>query len=318
MNPFFSIIIPAYNVEKYIARAIKSVLSQSFQDYEIIIVNDGSVDKTSVIIDGYAKENKKIKIINHLKNESLHIVRMDGVAESNGKYIMFLDSDDYFTKNALDILYSKIQINNNYDFYEFAYIQKPSGKKIFPSFKGEDRFSAYFSVDNCPPPTMWNKVYDAEFIKKVFSSSLERVYINNIEDTYESIIISWYTKKVFYIKEIIINYSIGTGISTTNKNYTKIIDYVVSLNTVLNLVNKFIKDNKLFINIEYLYIRHLSYVIYFINSQKDNEEKKKLFLVLLDYFDSKIILKCFLNSKDYIIGHKITQLLRRIRKLIKI
>jgi Glycosyltransferases involved in cell wall biogenesis len=116
MNLFFSIIIPAYNAEKYIDRAVKSVLDQKFNDYELIIVNDGSIDKTADIIEEYAKNNKEIKIINHDKNESLHIVRMDGVNNSNGQYILFLDADDYFTNDALNILEKEIKKNPDYDF----------------------------------------------------------------------------------------------------------------------------------------------------------------------------------------------------------
>jgi len=86
-NIYFSIIVPAFNVEKYIHRAISSILTQSFQTFELIIVNDGSSDNTTSIIKEYAKSNKKIIVIDHEKNESQHIARMNGVAAANGKYM---------------------------------------------------------------------------------------------------------------------------------------------------------------------------------------------------------------------------------------
>lgn len=96
----FSIIIPVFNVRKYIRKCIASVLEQSFQDYEIILVDDGSTDGSSLICDEYTS-NKKIKCI-HQHNQGLSMARNNGVNNAHGEYILFLDSDDYYVgKNAL-------------------------------------------------------------------------------------------------------------------------------------------------------------------------------------------------------------------------
>jgi glycosyltransferase involved in cell wall biosynthesis len=324
MSIYFSIIIPAYNVEKYIDRALTSIINQSFQDFEIIIVNDGSIDKTAVIIDKYIKIHKNIKIVNHLKNDSQHIARIDGVAVSNGQYIIFMDADDYFTNNALSILYNEILINPGYDFYEFAYIKQPTKKVIFPSFTEKDRFSSYFSKDNYPENTMWNKVYNINLLKKSFAN-MDREYINYSEDLYESIIISFFIKKTININQIIINYSIGTGISTTNKDYNKTIEYLNAQKKTRDLINIFIKKNNISINMDNLHYRCLLSAINNINSKKNIEEKKKLYLMLLDLYDNKLVYECLINiynsllkSKDYIIGNKILQPLRKIKSLLKL
>jgi len=323
MNPFFSIIIPAYNAEKYIDRAIKSVLDQKFMDYELLIINDGSNDKTANIIEEYAKNNIQIKIINHDKNESLHIVRIDGVSNSNGQYLLFLDSDDYFTNDALNLLEKEIKKNPDYDFYEFGYIKQPSKKAVFPSFKGKDRFSAYFERDIYPAYTMWNKVYNSELIKKAFSY-IEREYINNAEDIYESIVIAYFCKKTIISKIKIINYTIGSGVSTIYKDYNKTIEYLNSLKVVLREINLFLIKNNINININNIYYRFLSHAYYYINLQKNIEEKKKLYLILLDYFDAKTIMEFFFNreslliqSKEYKIGRFILQLLRKIKSFFR-
>jgi glycosyltransferase involved in cell wall biosynthesis len=319
MIPFFSIIIPAYNAEKYIKQAINSILNQSFQNFEIIIVNDGSVDKTSDIIEIYVKNNDKIKVVNNIQNESLHIARMNGVFVSNSQYVVFLDADDYFTDNAFSVLNNIINKNPGYDFYEFEYIKQPSCEVMYPSFTGEDRFSAYFTNDKYPEHTMWNKVYDSNLVKKSFSV-MEREYLNNTEDIYESIVIAFFSKKTMNINKTIINYTIGSGISTIYKDYDKTIMYLDSLKKTLNLINIFLKNNNQYINMNNLYFRCISFAINDINSQKNIDDMKKLYLMIMDYFDKKIILEYFFNignsliqSKDYYIGHKILQPLKKIK-----
>ncbi|WP_461246057.1 glycosyltransferase family 2 protein, partial [Treponema sp. R6D11] len=321
-----------YNVEKYIERAILSVLNQSFHNFEIIIVNDGSIDKTKYIIDGYAQKNEKIKVVTHFKNESQHIARMDGVAASNGQYVVFLDADDFFLDNALNILYNEIQNNPGNDFYEYGYIEQPFGNIVFSSFTEKDRFTAYFSNDKYPAHTMWNKVYDSSLIKKAFAS-LERVYINNAEDAYESIVISYYTKNIHIIKKIIINYSIGTGISTTYKDYKKILDLMQSIKIMFTLVNNFINKINQNVNIDNLYYRFFDYFINnYITTQENERDKINLLLKLNDYFNDKIILKYLYlnreslnnelisvrNSIDYRLGRLLLYPLRKIKSLFKL
>lgn len=91
--PILSVIIPVYNVEKYLKQCLDSVLNQTLNDIEIIIINDGSTDKSSKIINEY-KENKNVKII-HKDNEGVAFARNIGIDNSIGKYITFVDSDDY-------------------------------------------------------------------------------------------------------------------------------------------------------------------------------------------------------------------------------
>ncbi len=94
-NPKFSIIVPVYNTEKYLKRCLDSIKNQSFKDYEVIIVNDGSTDNSSDIISKYS-----YKVINQ-ENLGLSMARNNGVKESSGEYLIFLDSDDYIEKDLL-------------------------------------------------------------------------------------------------------------------------------------------------------------------------------------------------------------------------
>lgn len=94
-KPKFSIIVPVYNTEKYLKRCLDSIRKQTFKNYEVIIVNDGSTDNSSDIISKYP-----FKIINQ-KNQGLSMARNNGVKESSGEYLIFLDSDDYIEKDLL-------------------------------------------------------------------------------------------------------------------------------------------------------------------------------------------------------------------------
>lgn len=101
--PFISIIIPAYNSQKYISHCLDSILAQSYSNYEIIIVNDGSTDSTADIIDCYAAEHDCITAI-HQENSGVTRARLNGVAHSSGEYIGFVDSDDEIEPDMYELL----------------------------------------------------------------------------------------------------------------------------------------------------------------------------------------------------------------------
>jgi len=97
---FFSILIPVYNVEKYLRQAVDSVLSQDYNDFEIILCDDGSTDQSGLICDEYAQKDSRIKVI-HKENEGLCLTRRVAIKASQGEYLMHLDSDDYMLPGCL-------------------------------------------------------------------------------------------------------------------------------------------------------------------------------------------------------------------------
>lgn len=96
----FSVVIPVYNVEKYLDQCVKSVLSQTFTDYEIIFIDDGSTDASKTKCDEYAQFDDRIKVI-HKENGGLSSARNIGLKAANGEYILFLDSDDYWASDEM-------------------------------------------------------------------------------------------------------------------------------------------------------------------------------------------------------------------------
>ena len=117
----FSVIVPIYNIEKYLARCIDSVLAQSFTDYELILVDDGSPDNCPAICDEYAKTNEKIKVI-HKQNGGLVSARQAGIRVATGEYVFHLDGDDAILPDALESAY---EIISKYkpDMVSFSYKQ---------------------------------------------------------------------------------------------------------------------------------------------------------------------------------------------------
>ena len=109
--PAVSVIVTIYNQEKYIGKCVRSIIGQNFPNGEIILVNDGSTDRSLKICQKYAQRDSRIVIINK-HNEGLVAARKDGVLKARGEYICFVDGDDYLAKGALDHLYSIASLNN--------------------------------------------------------------------------------------------------------------------------------------------------------------------------------------------------------------
>ena len=102
-----SVIVPVYNVEKYINQCVDSLLVQTYKNFEVILVDDGSTDSSGIICDNYAKNNPNIRVI-HKENQGLGLARNTGLQYALGEYVTFIDSDDYADKHLLEDLYSGI------------------------------------------------------------------------------------------------------------------------------------------------------------------------------------------------------------------
>ena len=107
-----SIIVPVYNVERYLDKCIQSILKQTFYDFEVILVDDGSTDNSGKICDKYGKLDSRVKVI-HKKNGGLSSARNKGIEVAKGNFIAFIDSDDYIHNQMLEILYKGINQNNS-------------------------------------------------------------------------------------------------------------------------------------------------------------------------------------------------------------
>ena len=103
-----SIVVPIYNVEQYLHQCINSILNQSFNNFELLLINDGSTDNSGKICDEYAKKDLRIKVI-HQKNSGVSVARNKGIDMATGEYIGFVDPDDYIDSRMYEILVNKIE-----------------------------------------------------------------------------------------------------------------------------------------------------------------------------------------------------------------
>lgn len=169
--PKYSIIIPVYNTEKYLKKCLDSVLNQTYKDYEIIIVNDGSTDNSKDIIEEYQKKYDFIKTINQ-DNQGLSMARNNGIKKAKGKYFLLLDSDDYLENKLLEKLDTETKENPSIDLIRFQ-INNVKNKTIpyneeeFHNLSGKEAFMKivnYHYVENA-----WSYLYNKEyFIKNKF------------------------------------------------------------------------------------------------------------------------------------------------------
>lgn len=171
-----SIIMPVYNVEAYISRAIESVLSQTYNEFEFLIINDGSPDKSVGIAEEYAKKDNRIKVINKT-NGGLSDARNVGMTHAKGKYIYFLDSDDYIEENLIEELVVTAESNNS-DVILFGYyadyvdcneelknrhsVIVQGGKYNKDTLKNISLTPELLSILGYA----WNKLYTKEFVDK--------------------------------------------------------------------------------------------------------------------------------------------------------
>lgn len=125
-----SIIVPVYNVEPFISECINSILIQSYKNFELILVNDGSTDNSPTICEQYASKDKRIKVI-HKANGGLSDARNWGLKFSSGEYVVFLDSDDYW--NDCDALFSLYSILINIQKLMLFSLEDLHLKKTYPS-----------------------------------------------------------------------------------------------------------------------------------------------------------------------------------------
>ena len=163
----FSIIIPVYNVEKYLHKCLDSVINQTYKNYEVIIVCDKCSDNSEKIVDDYVKKYKQFSKI-YAEKTGLSKARNLGVAASNGEYILFLDSDDFFQADLLETLNNKLK--DNPDLIRFQ-IQDVIVEKIikhpekgFATTDGVSAFNKIFKyhyIENA-----WSYCYNAKYYKK--------------------------------------------------------------------------------------------------------------------------------------------------------
>ena len=169
-----SVIIPAYNVEKFLVKCVESVVNQTYKNIEIIIVNNGSSDGTAKICEELANKYNNIKVVTLNPNQGVNLARRAGVEAASGEYITFVDSDDYIDLNAYAKVI-KILEENDCDIVQFGYYTVRSNGKIISEYKHEEakiegahnafKYFMYIIPENSV--LVWDKVYKRELFENL-------------------------------------------------------------------------------------------------------------------------------------------------------
>lgn len=168
-----SMIVPVYQVEKYIVQCIESVLNQTFQDFELILVDDGSKDQSGTICDSYAAKDDRVVVI-HTENKGAAAARNTGLDHASGRYIMFLDGDDYLAENMIARLYEVIE-HSEYDVVVCDFLnllpdekdnfivqlqeKTVSGREVLECLKNGKNYGVWTIV--------WNKIYKRKVVENL-------------------------------------------------------------------------------------------------------------------------------------------------------
>lgn len=210
MKPKISIIVPVYNVESYLVRCIDSILNQSFKNFELILVNDGSTDDSLIICKKYLNVDKRIKLVSQV-NKGLSAARNTGLRHTSGKYICFIDSDDFVEKDYLLFLINNIEkYNSDIAMCEY-YLTDDKGEKYSVEefnepknvsvLSGKETFS-YFYKDNCAPNIVaWNKIY-----KKYLFDTVKYDEGCYFEDELIALPLFYKAKKISFIRKPLYDY----------------------------------------------------------------------------------------------------------------
>ena len=198
----FSVIVPAYNSEKTITRCINSVLLQTFADFELICVDDGSNDMTGEILDKFAQNDKRVVVI-HKKNGGIASARNAGLDKATGEYLFFVDSDDWVSDYFLETVNS-ILVRKTIDICLFDTYRNINGVDLSKSsFDGNE--GLILNKDNVltfakynKNAVVWNKIINTELVKK---NNIHFVDLYYLDDFIFCIQIFKYSKTLFYSKK---------------------------------------------------------------------------------------------------------------------
>lgn len=226
MQNNFSIILPVYNVEKYLDKCISSILDQTFDDFQLICVEDCSTDNSLEILESYAKQDSRIKLIRHDKNKGLGAARNTALEYASGKYLACIDSDDWLEKNFLQEVFNAFE-NNNIDSVwvkYWRYNEKDDFATIatvypllFHSLEGIIELNPKNICDF--PAYAWNKVYKMDTIR---NNDFRWIENKIFEDVYFFFDYFMASNKIYLLDKMLYYYRVRDDSITSNFNKSKV------------------------------------------------------------------------------------------------
>lgn len=250
MNTLVSIIVPAYNVERYIQQCLESIKAQTYQNIEVIIIDDGSKDQTRYICDEFSESDKRFKVL-HKINEGISAARNLGVETASGTYITFVDADDYIKENHIESLVNMIK-KYAADLSITSHMQVKSGEKVTenqvnsPTILNRKQVFQHLYNNDMYGGYLWNKLFKAEIIRE--NNIFFPKNINVFEDMIFICDYLNYCKKTVYGHEITYYYVQHENSTLASMNYDKILQAIKARKIAVDLcgadAGEFVKRTK--------------------------------------------------------------------------
>lgn len=278
-----SIIIPVYNVEKFLKQSVESAINQTYKNLEIILVDDGAKDSSGKMCDEYKKKDERIKVV-HKENGGLSTARNAGLDVATGKYIMFLDADDFFEPNSCEVLYNEIEkLEADYVIGNYIHVTYDGIKWENPLFNNDSfklslqDFAKSFFVMNS---VVWNKIFRRDFIEKYNLRFIPKAIA---EDAIFSTFCYVHSDKGYYINDVVYNYRQNQENVSISTNCTKY--YFEKLNESYKLIFDNFDSTQNIGFYRFFYARIMPYLLCkIIDTNALSEEETKYVLEMLSWF----------------------------------
>lgn len=310
----YSFIVPVYNTEKYLKKCLDSLVNQTYKDFEIIVVNDGSTDKSSNIISKYQKKYKNIIVIDK-ENEGLSMARNRGVQKSSGKYIIFVDSDDYVSNKLLEEVDKKIDDSDILRFQiatedeDYTKINEYH-EEGFESMCGYDAFknlSSYHFVE----PAWCYVIRKNYYIENKFSFK-KGVYH---EDFGLIPYVIYKARKVKSIDFIGYYYIQRNGSIMNNNDYKKTVKKAFDMLEQYKTMRLFAKNINRKNNLDDYFLSYISNSV-IVKARELKKDEKKVYineLKKLNVFDGVLVNTRIRRFKKYLMKHNLNLYLKVVR-----
>ncbi|WP_407415594.1 glycosyltransferase family 2 protein [Methanobrevibacter sp.] len=318
MDIKISVVLPVYNVADYLRKCLDSLVNQTFKDFEVICVNDGSTDLSLGILEGYALTDSRFKIISQ-ENQGLSGARNTGIEHVQGEYVLFVDSDDWLEKNALELLYEHVKgFNSEITMFKFKFFNNDTSEisespftnleVIDPSlytgnFSYYDVLDIIFKISHAP----FNKLYKTSFLRDLDAKFLHGSYYEDLEFFYKVFLKA---KKVSVLSEYLYYYRIRDDSISTSGDEGSFDIFNILESTNQNLIDANIFEEVkqewlmfIIVNLKFVYLRlNDKYKDKFINTMKEKYEDYELNNVVLNenwHYEDKAFYLTILDAENY-------------------
>lgn len=286
MEDLISIIVPVYNVDKYLRNCVDSILGQTYRNIEIILIDDGSKDQSGKICDEYKKIDDRVIVI-HQKNSGVSSARNKGIELSKGKWITFVDSDDWIEKDFCKVLYTKA-IENQCDVALCGYNRVGESNIETININGHDNIlgSKEYMINSLNPQTGFGFCHMKLFNKNIIKNNRfdEKLLVG--EDAIFNEMISKNINRAIFIKKALYNYrmNMNSVVKKYDENYAN--KYLNSMKINKEYIFKYYKDSKEIIQNYYNYVAYhvlLVAVNYCYNPDNKTKNKRKSLKEVCNY-----------------------------------